>query len=220
VTSLQVSLCRRLEFCRGKSHTMVLRIFCMCLLGTLCSGVLAQVSTPPSKPVVPQADSIVMEQIFAADQKPRLENLPPAAFKAKWGDINTADAARREQVRNLLLAGDLHTGKDFWEAAFIFQHSLDPSDYLLAHTLASIALAKGNHDGLWILTATLDRYLQSIHQPQIYGTQSHRNNGDEPFTKEPYNRGLIPDALHKELEVPSQAEQQRDLEKLNKQAPR
>jgi len=62
--------------------------------------------------------------------------------------------------------------------------------------------------------------LQSIHQPQIYGTQSHRNNGNEPFTKEPYTRGLIPDALRKELGVPSQAEQQKDLEELNKRAPR
>ena len=70
---------------------MTLRTVCMCLLGFLCSDGLAQVSTLPSKPAAPQTDSIVMEQIFTADQKPRLENLPPAALKAKWGDINAAD---------------------------------------------------------------------------------------------------------------------------------
>lgn len=194
---------------------MTLRTICICLLGFVCSNALAQVSTPSSKAVAPQTDSVVMEQIFTADQKPRLENLPPAAFKAKWGDLNAADAARRDQVRSLLTAGELHTGKDFWEAAFIFQHSPDPNDYLLAHTLASIALAKGDHDALWIMTASLDRYLQAIHQPQIYGTQSHRSNGNEPFTKEPYNHGLISDALRQELGVPSQAEQQKELEELN-----
>lgn len=114
-----------------------------------------------------------------------------------------------------MAAGDLHTGKDLWEAAFIFQHSPDPNDYLLAHTLASIALAKWNQDGLWIMTANLDWILQSIHQPQIYGTQSRRSNANKHFIKEPYNRGLISDALRHELGVFSQAEQQQELKGLN-----
>lgn len=186
------------------------------LFVSVCFRACAQVDAKPHKASVLQADSIVMEQIFIADQKPRLESPTPAS-KMKWVDVNAADEFRRVQVHRLLNSGELHTGKDYWEAAFIFQHSPEPNDYLLAHTLASIAVAKGYQDGLWIMAATLDRYLQAIHQPQIYGTQSRRSNGNEPFTKDPYNRSIITDALRKELGIPNQAEQQKDLQELNKQ---
>lgn len=195
---------------------MQTRVFRMFLIASVCSHMAAQVvPEAPHKATALQADSTVMEQIFTADQKPRLES-PTSASRAKWVDVNAADESRRLQVHRLLDAGELRTGKDYWEAAFIFQHSLDPNDYLLAHTLASIAVAKGYQDGLWIMTASLDRYLQAIHQPQIYGTQSRRNKGEEPFTQEPYNRSVITDAMRKELGVPARAEQQKDLEELNK----
>jgi len=34
-----------------------------------------------------------------------------------------------------------------------------------------VAAAKGDQGAAWIAAATLDRYLQSVRQPQIYGTQ-------------------------------------------------
>jgi hypothetical protein len=49
--------------------------------------------------------------------------------------------------------------------------------------------------------------LNSIHQPQIFGTQFYFKP-DEPTTQEPYNRSLIPDALRQNLGVPSQAAQE------------
>ncbi len=49
-----------------------------------------------------------------------------------------------------------------------------PDDYLLAHTLAMIAVAKGDEGSLWIGTATLDRYLQSVGKPQITEPNSRR----------------------------------------------
>jgi hypothetical protein len=59
---------------------------------------------------------------------------------------------------------------------------------------------------VWIATATLDRYLQSRGQPQIYGTQ-FRTNDRQPTTQDPYNRTLISDALRRELGVPVQSAQ-------------
>ena len=119
---------------------------------------------------------------------------------------------RRLQVRELLAKGALHTGTDFEHAAFIFQHGEVPDDYLLAHTLAMIAVVHGNAGAVWIAAATLDRYLGAIKQPQIYGTQFHRTK-DTPWTQEPYNRGLIPDALRKQLGVPQEAAQQNQLKR-------
>ena len=44
-------------------------------------------------------------------------------------------------------------------------------DYLLAHILALDAMAKGFDRAKWLSVATLDRYLQLIGQPQVFGTQ-------------------------------------------------
>ena len=149
-----------------------------------------------------------MQRIMDEDQKPRQS---ADMSHADWPLINKQDEDRRKQVRELLSRGALHSGKDFLQAAFVFQHGSTPDDYLLAHTLAMIAVARGNSSALWIATATLDRYLNSIDRPQIYGTQFHVTK-DTPWTQEPYNRTLITDELRRQLGVPSRAAQQKQLE--------
>ena len=144
-----------------------------------------------------------MQEIFDADQKDR----QPGVGKIDWNVVGKADAERREQTRKLLARGQLHTGEDFERAAFVFQHGGTPDDYLLAHTLAMVAAARGQASAIWIAAATLDRYLNSVHEPQIYGTQFFFKTG-EPTTQEPYNRSLISDALRQQLGVPSQAAQE------------
>jgi hypothetical protein len=121
--------------------------------------------------------------------------------------VGPSDEQHRIAVRQLLKDGKLHTGEDFNKAAFIFQHGGTPGDYLLAHTLAVVAIARGDSSAIWIASATLDRYLMSIKQPQIYGTQYSWNNQD-PTTQDPYNRELISDPLRQALHVPTLAEQE------------
>jgi hypothetical protein len=151
--------------------------------------------------------NVEMQQIFEEDQKDR-------AGKINWGIVGKADAARRTATRTLLAMGNLHTGLDFERAAFVFQHGDTPDDYLLAHTLAMVAVARGQSSAIWIASATMDRYLNSIHQPQIYGTQFY-TKPNEPATQEPYNRGLVSDALRRELGVPSQAAQEEQRKKYD-----
>ncbi len=145
-----------------------------------------------------------MQRIFEEDQKVR----QPAVGKIDWGVVAKSDAARREATHKLLADGKLHTGADFERAAFVFQHGDTPDDYLLAHTLAMVAVSRGKSSAIWIASATLDRYLNSVHQPQIYGTQFYFQ-ASEPTTQEPYNRNLIPDALRRFLGVPSQSAQEK-----------
>ena len=150
--------------------------------------------------------STEMQQIYEADQKDR-----PLGKKLEEGVLKS-DAARRQATAKLLADGKLHTGKDFERAAFVFQHGDTPDDFLMAHTFAMAAVARGQNSAIWIASASLDRYLQSIHQPQIYGTQFNPNpNG--LTTQEPYNRTLVPDFLRQFLGVPSQAAQE-DAKKL------
>lgn len=152
-----------------------------------------------------------MKRIFDEDQRVRQSGL-----KTDFAEAARTDAERREQTRKLLSAGALHTGEDFEWAAFVFQHGSTPEDYLLAHTLAIVALKKGDQEGAWIAAATLDRYLQSVNKPQIYGTQFRWPKG-EATTQDPYNRTLISDPLRRQMGVPSVQEQQGQLKQWNVQ---
>jgi hypothetical protein len=150
----------------------------------------------------PRRSNPEMRAIFEADQAARLGPGP-----IDWSAVEPQDRARRQRTRQLLDAGALQSGDDYWHAAFVFQHGGEPNDYLLAHTLALVAIARGRPDATWIAAATLDRYLQDIGQKQIYGTQ-YRIPPGEAATQEPYDRTLISDALREALRVPNQAAQE------------
>jgi hypothetical protein len=161
----------------------------------------------------PTTANAEMASIYEDDQKVRQEAF---ATRVDWATIEKADRTRRERVAALLAAGSLHTPDDYRKAAFVFQHGEKSDDYLLAHTLALIAVAKGDQGAAWIAAATLDRYLQSVRQPQIYGTQFL---GAGPATTQaPYDRRLISDALRTELGVPTQASQAEQLKTLRSSA--
>lgn len=150
---------------------------------------------------VPSAE---MKAIFDEDQRVRLGG------KVDWKNVNQTDAERRQQTRKLLASGALHTGKDYEEAAFVFQHGDSADDYLLAHTLAMVAVSKGDPTAIWISAATLDRYLEKIGQKQVFGTQ-YSSNPQHQWTQEPYDRQLVSDSLRKQLGVPVQALQTEQL---------
>jgi hypothetical protein len=98
----------------------------------------------------------------------------------------------------MLGAGPLENATAYKQAAYIMQHGVKPEDYLLAHVLACTAVAKGDPSARSILAATLDRYLQSMHQAQIYGAQyAWKHPGPKPkdATQAPYNASLLSDTL-------------------------
>ena len=152
----------------------------------------------------PAPSNVDMTRIYDEDQGDRQKT------PIDWAKVNPRDAQRREATRKLLSDGALHTAEDFRHAAFIYQHGGTPNDYLLAHTLAMVAVGKGDHSALWIASATLDRYLMKIDKPQIYGTQFKAKPGEE-MGQDPYDRDLVSDALRVELGVPTEAEQVEQL---------
>ena len=137
----------------------------------------------------PAASNAEMKRLFDEDQRARQDFQKMSADD--WKVVSKDDAARRQRTHALLTAGQLHSSEDFREAAFIFQHGDTSDDYLLAHTLAMVAVAKGDAGALWIGTATLDRYLHSIQRPQIYGTQFVTPD-NKPVTQEPYRPAVDP----------------------------
>lgn len=168
----------------------------------------------PNHLYVPGSDfdvpNVEMKAIFRDDQCVRMQQKADCDVKGK------TDAERRDETRKLLAAGALHTGKDFEEAAFVFQHGDSPQDYLLAHTLAMVAVSKGDPTAIWIAAATLDRYLEKVGQKQIFGTQ-YSTDAQSHWTQEPYDRELISDALRRQMGVPSQAVQAEQLKAYQSQ---
>lgn len=151
-----------------------------------------------------------MAAIYQADQAPR-QSLE--SFESHAKQVEKDDAARREQVRALIAGGRLRAAEDYRLAAMVFQHGSEPGDYLFAHTLALVAMEKGDRSASWIAAASLDRYLRSIDRPQIFGLQ-FKPGGSE---RQALDDDLISDALRRELGLPTLAEQQAQMQKLTRE---
>ncbi len=177
------------------------------------SALLLLGCAPSFAGTVAPASNPEMKRIYDADQADRQGN--PGAFDQS--KVGPRDLERRRRTRQLLADGRLHTGADFVEAAYVFQHGDAADDFLVAHTLAVVAVKKGDKRGPYIAAASLDRYLQWTGQKQIYGTQTTTHDGGQ-WTKDPYNRDLISDALRGELTVPNLAAQDAQLKKMETQA--
>ena len=150
------------------------------------------------------------------------------------GNISEADYyrhgdARRLEIRQLLADGKITSAADFSDAALIFQHGRTPEDFLFAHVLAVEALLRSGSADKWLAAATLDRYLQAINQPQVFGTQypgdKAAENAPKPQvdarvlniqrTQQPYNAKLLPDWVRQDFCVPNIGQQERNLATFN-----
>jgi hypothetical protein len=125
-------------------------------------------------------------------------------------DVPKRDAERQAEVRTLLSEGKIKTGRDYYFAGLIFQHSESSENLLLAHVLAVTSLAKGDKSAGWLSAATLDRYLWSIKHPQVFGTQ-YQTGPDSKGTMEPYDRIFISDRIRAAWGVNSLTEQEKSL---------
>jgi hypothetical protein len=182
-----------------------------------------------------------MHQLYVQDQRDRGVPLSESGERLKLSgeekpfpslDPETQiahDAARREQARALLASGTITSAQDFHYAAFIFQHGQDARDYLLAHILAIEAVVRGDASAKWISAASLDRYLQAIGQPQVFGTQysdrdyafvvQHKKDPaaikahkhELGMSQEPYDADLMPDAIRLTFCVPDRVQQELNL---------
>ena len=141
----------------------------------LAMGILS-VGAALAQDKVKQQNTSEIHQLFIQDQRDRGEELgdekPGAKRVPVTGEqMQANDVARRKRVHEMMAQKLLTTGADFHDAAFIFQHGSEPEDYLLAHVLAMVAVSKGDANARWIAAATLDRYLQSMGEAQVFGTQ-------------------------------------------------
>ena len=190
------------------------------LLGVLVlSSSRAGSQTPPQPP--PSVHQIFVED--QTDQPTHTPRIDPSPELLKGFDDRSA--ARRAALHAMLSRREITTGSDLYEAAFVFQHGETAPDYLLAHVLALDTLTKGFDRAKWLSVATLDRYLQLIGQPQVFGTQypldpklPHPITNGGRFrgrTQSPFDDSFLPTYLRGDFCVPDLEQQKKNLQTLN-----
>jgi len=184
----------------------VQRLVCVTSVVAAFLAILPAIGEQPAAAIEQETTSRNnLKAIYDDDQNDRT-NINAASMRR--------DAERREQVHRLLNEGRVQSGEDYFYAAMVYQHGQTPQDYLLAHVLAMTSVAKGDKDGIWLTAATLDRYLQSVKEPQIFGTQ-YFQWGKNPYSQEPYDKDLVSDSLRAAWCVAPYSTQIENLKALN-----
>ncbi len=132
-----------------------------------------------------------------------------------WSIVAPRDEQRRQRVKEILDAGEIKTADDHFHAAMVLQHGVGPEDYKLAHELALEAseLDPDHSTARWLAAAAKDRYLQSIGEPQIYGTQFRKVDGK--WTLAPIDESAVTDEERARWGVPPLASAKQRAEAMN-----
>lgn len=126
----------------------------------------------------PETDNLKLKELFDADQEDRAKVYDTEEAVAQ---LNDADAARRKHILVMMELDEIKTKNDLYYAAVIFQHGTTSNDFLIAHRMATLSAVLGHRTARWLLAAALDRYLMSIKQGQIYGTQFEYNSDSKEY---------------------------------------
>ena len=161
----------------------------------------------PEKQIV-EIDNTELIEIYENDQNDRMTD------NINWLEVNKRDSLRRVRVHQLLDSGKVKTGKDFKNAAMVFQHGKDSTDYGLAVSLMKKAIEKDSTINKWLFAAATDRYLLSKSELQIYGTQ-YQKMGDEPWRLGEIDTTKISDAERIKYGVETLAEQREKVKQMN-----
>jgi hypothetical protein len=140
-----------------------------------------------------------LARMFTEDQGDRR---PQAGRGIDWTVVQERDKARLARVRELYRQDQFRAGADYYHAAMILQHGGQPSDYLLAHELCVVAIAKGEERAKWLAAASEDRFLGSIGRSQRFGTQYNSSGPNAPYRLAPVEDGVT-DALRREYKAPT-----------------
>ncbi len=147
-----------------------------------------------------------------ADQAERASGL----LRQDWKLLVKHDMERQARVRELLSDGSVVTATDYYNAALVMQHGQSVNDYRLANALASIAaqLDPENADAKWLAAATWDRLLESMKQPQWYGTQFVKNSAGRVVLY-PVAPGAVSDDDRRAMHVPPLHQSEERAERMN-----
>ena len=153
-------------------------------------------------------DSAELKEIYEADQADRNSG------DINWYEVSKRDSLRRVRVHQLLDSTKVRTARDYQNAAMVFQHGNDSTDYGMAVSLMKKAIEIDSTTSKWLLAAATDRYLLSKGEPQIYGTQ-YEKMGDEPWKLSEIDTTVISDEERIRYRVETLAQQREKVKQMN-----
>ena len=175
---------------------------------------------PAGSAVVTVKENEEVARLHAEDQSDRQ---PKDGKPIDWQVVGPRDEVRQKRVRELYMAGELKTGKDYFNAGMIFQHGEKPEDYLLCHELCVTAVFKSGRSeraswlptAKWLAAASYDRFLLSIGRAQRFGTQFSSEGPNSPMRLDKMEEGIT-DELRKVWGVPPLSEAKKREAEINK----
>lgn len=105
-----------------------------------------------------------LEQMRAADEADRTGNATLAE------GAPARDLARRQETAAIFAEGCFSTGRDYHNAALIFQHGTVPEHYYQAWLFARRAVELGDSEAQWLVPRAIDRYLLNSGYKQVFAT--------------------------------------------------
>ena len=165
-----------------------------------------QAAAPASDITSTSLDNEEVARLYREDQADRQSQ---DGKQIDWQVVGPRDEARRKRVVEMFNAGDLKTGRDYFQAALIFQHGNRPEDYLLCHELCVTAVFKAGSaetaswvgTAKWLAAASEDRFLLSIGRGQRFGTQFTSGGRNQPWHLDKIDPG-VSDNIRKIWGVP------------------
>ncbi len=155
-----------------------------------------------------ELDNTELIGIYISDQADR------NAHNINWSEVNKRDSIRRVRVNEILESNTIKTAKDYRNAAMVFLHGNDSTDYGKAVRFMKKAIELDSTINKWLFAAATDSYLLSKGEPQIYGTQYFKM-GDEPWKIALIDTSKITDAERIEYGVETLHQQIQKVIKLN-----
>jgi hypothetical protein len=81
-----------------------------------------------------------------------------------------SDLDNRKEVAALFAEGCFTTGRDYHNAAVVYQHGEVPEHYYQTFVWASRAVQLGDSEARWLIPRAIDRYLMNSGFKQLYAT--------------------------------------------------
>ena len=150
--------------------------------------------------VFSQSNNSEIQKMYNEDQGSRM------AKNIDWLVLTKQDRERENRVYELIKAGQIVTGKDYYNSAMIFQHGADSSAFGMAVSHMRKAIEIDTTINKWLLAAAIDRNLLSRNKPQIYGTQYSKMNV-EKWKRSRIDTTKVTDKERKYYHVETLAEQ-------------
>jgi hypothetical protein len=154
----------------------------------------------------------LLRELAKEDQAVRCNEPCPESAKK----ITRTDDDRRKIVLEIIAKAELKGPEDKFDAALVLQHtgmtfcegrlvSYSADNYLLAHFLFQSAYDGGYKDALYLIAASMDRYLSMTEGTQKYGTNREFNQKTEKEELVPIDRKTT-DAERAKYGIPPLAE--------------